>query len=107
MDMDTAYAIELLGLNHCSYNLDDSVTPNEIIAWYGPDPEPTVAEMQAAWDNFESTTGGFAKLNARRERSLDYQLEADPLFFKWQAGEGTREEWIAKREEIKARYPYA
>jgi hypothetical protein len=32
--------------------------------------------------------------------------EADPLFFAWQADEGTREEWLAKRAEIKARYPY-
>ena len=33
-----------------------------------------------------------------------YQEESDPLFFKWQAGEGTEEEWKAKREEIHDRY---
>lgn len=31
---------------------------------------------------------------------------ADPLFFKWQAGEGTEAEWLAKREEIRTRFPY-
>lgn len=35
-----------------------------------------------------------------------YKTEADPLFFKWQAGEGTEEDWKAKREEIRQRYPY-
>lgn len=35
-----------------------------------------------------------------------YRGEADPLFFKWQAGEGTEEEWKAKRQEIRDRYPY-
>ena len=35
-----------------------------------------------------------------------YIAESDPLFFQWQAGEGTKEAWIAKREEIKARNPY-
>ena len=31
--------------------------------------------------------------------------EADPLFFKWQAGEATQAEWQAKREEIRQRFP--
>ena len=39
-------------------------------------------------------------------RQAAYTQEADPLFFKWQAGEGTEQEWLAKREEIRARYPY-
>jgi hypothetical protein len=43
---------------------------------------------------------------AKAARSADFATEADPLFFKWQAGEGTKEEWEAKRESIRARYPY-
>jgi len=43
---------------------------------------------------------------AEANRQAAYTQEADPLFFKWQAGEGTKEEWEAKREEIRARYPY-
>jgi hypothetical protein len=39
-------------------------------------------------------------------RQAAYAAEADPLFFKWQAGEATEAEWKAKREEIRARYPY-
>lgn len=39
-------------------------------------------------------------------RAAAYQKEADPLFFKWQAGEATEAEWLAKREEIRARFPY-
>jgi hypothetical protein len=40
------------------------------------------------------------------KRQAAYTSEADPLFFKWQAGEGTEEEWKAKRQEIRDRYPY-
>lgn len=40
-----------------------------------------------------------------RARAEAYQNEADPLFFKWQRGEGTQEAWLAKVEEIKSRYP--
>lgn len=45
----------------------------------------------------------------RRElRRIAYFKEADPLFFKAQAGEDgvTLEQWEAKRQEIKDRYPY-
>lgn len=34
-----------------------------------------------------------------------YRDEADPIFFKWQRGEATQAEWLAKIEEIKARWP--
>jgi len=40
-----------------------------------------------------------------QSRKLAYQFEADPLFFKWQAGETTESEWKAKRNEIKTRFP--
>ena len=33
-----------------------------------------------------------------------YRNESDPLFFKWQAGEITKEEWLEAREAIKQRY---
>ena len=42
---------------------------------------------------------------ATENRRAAYTTESDPLFFKWQAGETTQEEWQAKRNEIKARYP--
>ena len=41
----------------------------------------------------------------RMQRQSAYQAEADPLFFKWQAGEATQAEWQAKREEIRQRFP--
>lgn len=40
------------------------------------------------------------------KRQAAYTAEADPLFFKWQAGEGTEEEWKAKRQQIRDSYPY-
>jgi hypothetical protein len=42
---------------------------------------------------------------AQANRKAAYEQEADPLFFKWQAGEATEAEWKAKRDEIKARFP--
>jgi hypothetical protein len=56
-----------------------------------PVPEPTLEEINA-------------RIEAKRQSA--YTAEADPLFFKWQAGEATEAEWLAKREEIRARFPY-
>jgi len=46
------------------------------------------------------------RMEARQARAAAYASESDPLFFKYQAGEVTKEEWLAKREEIRNRYPY-
>ena len=46
------------------------------------------------------------KAEQEAARGAAYIAEADPLFFKWQAGEATEEEWKAKRQEIRDRYPY-
>lgn len=46
-----------------------------------------------------------AAKQVKRNRKAAYISEADPLFFKWQAGEATQAEWQAKRSEIKARFP--
>ena len=34
-----------------------------------------------------------------------YVSEADPLFFKWQRGDATQQDWLDKVAEIKAQYP--
>jgi hypothetical protein len=39
-------------------------------------------------------------------RQAAYAAESDPLFFKYQRGDATRDEWLAKIQEIKFRYPY-
>jgi hypothetical protein len=43
---------------------------------------------------------------AQQSRAAAYQQEADPLFFKYQRGEVTKEEWESKIEEIRQRFPY-
>jgi hypothetical protein len=40
------------------------------------------------------------------KRKAAYTEEADPIFFMAQRGEATTEEWQAKINEIKERYPY-
>ena len=48
--MDINLAIDHLGLNANFYILTQSVPPHSIVEWSGPDPQPTEAELQAAYD---------------------------------------------------------
>ena len=43
--------------------------------------------------------------NSDALRAAAYREESDPLFFKAQRGEATIDQWLAKVQEIKNRYP--
>ena len=38
-------------------------------------------------------------------RKAAYVAESDPIFFMWQRGEATQQQWLDKLAEIKARWP--
>ena len=65
--------------------------------------EVTVAEYD---DGVPEPTKEEIEKRQRNMRQSAYRAEADPLFFKWQAGEADREEWEAARAAIRARHPY-
>lgn len=46
-----------------------------------------------------------AGYDADWNRQQAYRDESDPLFFKWQRGEATEQEWLDKVAEIRSRYP--
>jgi hypothetical protein len=74
------------------------------LEWLIPDiPQPTEAEIQAELDRLIADQ---PRKEAQAARAAAYASEADPLFFKYQRGEATKEEWEAKIEEIRSRYPY-
>ena len=61
-----------------------------------PEPEPEEPELTPE-QQLEMVRG---------QRQNAFQQEADPLFFKAQRGEATIEEWQAKVDEIRDRFPY-
>lgn len=60
-------------------------------------------------DRFDACNGQAKDLyNAKQAegRAAAYASESDPIFFKAQRGEATMEQWNAKVDQIKARFPY-
>jgi hypothetical protein len=86
--------------------------PNEqILATYPegtievpPRPSPYAEWVNGSWVDHPAPLPSKEEQEALRQ--VAYQTEADPLFFKAQRGEATLEEWEAKIQEIKIRYPY-
>ena len=68
-------------------------------------------EWVQVWEITPASTDEIAEREAKqiaqieKERANAYRNESDPLFFKWQRGESTEQEWLDKIAEIKTRYP--
>ena len=86
---------------------------NEDGTWKGDDPttpENEAWEYVQVWQvkqcTAEELTENIAEYNAHQEtlRIRAYRDEADPLFFKWQRGEATQQEWLDAVASVKAKY---
>jgi len=85
---------------------DEPKTADEykkFLEWHSDINPPTWEEIQTA---HEQVLVEMELNRIQKQRSNAYRSESDPLFFKYQRGEVTKEEWEAKVEEIRTRYPY-
>jgi hypothetical protein len=73
------------------------------LTWLSDTPKPTLEELQAQWEAVEF------EIEVERIESLRkaaYREESDPIFFDYQRGEATEDEWLDAIQDIKDRYPY-
>lgn len=82
-----------------TFKADNPTTPeNEawewVQVWEVSDASAEEIEQRIADYNFQQ----------EQSRSDAYKNESDPLFFKWQRGEATEQQWLDKIAEIKTRY---
>jgi len=93
--MDIHACINYLGLNANTYKLDQSVPPHVIVEWNGDDPQPTDAELEAAWVEVQ-------KLQYKDQRAAAYPSIAEQLDQIYHEGIDAWKETIAA---VKAEYP--
>lgn len=82
-----------------------SLTGNDYatLIWHDDTPKPSQADLDAAWPTVQYNQQRAAIEN---QRKTAYQQEADPLFFSYQRGETTEQEWLDAVQSVKDRYPY-
>jgi hypothetical protein len=69
--VDIPICLERLGRKPEELNLSSPIPPHTIVDWIGGDPQPTEAELQAAWDEYQSEGGtAMVLLREKRDRLL-------------------------------------
>jgi len=73
------------------------------LTWLSDTPKPTQEELDAAWPQVQYQQQRAA---IETQRKNAYTQEADPLFFSYQRGEATEQDWLDAVESIRTRFPY-
>lgn len=73
------------------------------LVWLSETPKPTKQELEALWPEVESEIN---KELIEKARAAAYRETADPLFFQYQRGEATEQQWLDAVQAVKDAYPY-
>jgi hypothetical protein len=73
------------------------------LTWLDDSPKPTQAELDAAWPQVEWDR---AYAQAQQARHAAYVEQADPVFFRWQRGQATEQDWLAAVAAVDTAHPY-
>ena len=73
------------------------------LEWLDQSAKPTKKQLVELWPEVEKL---LLKRQMSEMRAQAYRDESDPLFFKYQAGEATEQEWQQARQDVRDRYPY-
>ena len=100
--MDIHLALLRLGENRNKYKLSNDVPPHEILEWYGPDRQPTEAELQAAWEEYQAEQ---QKTEYQRQRKAEYPPVEEQLDMLYEDMENGTTNWRDAIRAVKQRHP--
>jgi hypothetical protein len=73
------------------------------LEWLSNSPKPTEKQLQALWAEVRYER---AYASVEEARIYAYQQTADPLFFQYQRGDATEQEWLDAVQAVKDAHPY-
>jgi hypothetical protein len=73
------------------------------LTWFSDSPKPTEAELEALWPEVDYDRAYKA---VERARADAYRETSDPIFFQYQRGDKTEQEWLSAVEAVKEANPY-
>jgi hypothetical protein len=73
------------------------------LTWLDESPKPTQKTLDDAWPQIQYD---LVYAEVERKRQDAYQRDTDPLFFKWQRGTATEQEWLDAVQAVKDAHPY-
>jgi hypothetical protein len=73
------------------------------LVWLSEGDAPTQAQLDAAWPQVQYD---LAYAQVEQDRHAAYVAEADPVFFRWQRGTATEQDWLDAVQAVKDAHPY-
>lgn len=73
------------------------------LTWLSDTTKPTLAELEAVWAQVEYEVE-YDAVQARRQTA--YQADSDPVFFDYQRGDATEQDWLDAVQAVKDAHPY-
>lgn len=73
------------------------------LTWLSDTPKPTKKTLEALWPEVKYEVA-YERVEQTRQRA--YQASADPLFFEYQRGDATEQEWLDAVQAVKDAHPY-
>jgi uncharacterized sporulation protein YeaH/YhbH (DUF444 family) len=71
--------------------------------WLDDSPKPSKKALEALWPEVQMEV---QTEQVERARANAYRETADPMFFRYQAGEATEQEWLDARQAVRDAHPY-
>jgi len=75
----------------------------EGLTWLSDSAKPTEDELLALWPQVQYET---AYKQVEQARAQAYRETADPIFFQYQRGDATEQEWLDAVQAVKDAHPY-
>lgn len=72
------------------------------LEWKDSSKKPTKKALEAIWEEVQMES---AKEQIDKLRREEYQRVSDPLFFAYQRGEVTEQDWLNAVKSVKEKYP--
>jgi len=73
------------------------------LTWLSDGDAPTLAELEAVWAQVEYEVA-YDAVQAKRQTA--YRAESDSIFFDYQRGDATEQEWLDAVQAVKDAHPY-
>ena len=73
------------------------------LTWLSDTPKPSEDDLRSEWAQVEYEAQYEA---VQKQRQAAYQAGSDPVFFDFQRGEATEQDWLDAVEAVKVAHPY-
>jgi len=82
-----------------------SIEPDGIV-WTGVDPDRVYPDMKPIMAEYDTLMADEPRRQVESQRLSAYEQTSDPIFFQYQRGDATEQDWLDAVQSVKDNHPY-